>query len=69
MINYTQYGSTLYDFDYMNALRCQMIAESGFKPRFGAYQAIKLQYGLSGSRIAVLTQFGALIDKQFNSGL
>ncbi len=69
MINYSDYGNTLYDFDYMNALRYQMAAESALKPRFGAYQAIKSQYGLSGSRKSVMAQFETLIDEQFKSGL
>ena len=68
MIDYTQYGTTLYDFDYMNALLWQMRAESGFKPRFGAYQTVKLQYGLSGSRDNVMIKFETLIDEVYENG-
>ena len=68
MINYADYGSTMHDFDYMNALLHQMKAEFGFKPRYGAYQAIKEQYGLSGSRKNVLSKFEALIDEVYQSG-
>tara|TARA_B100000749_G_scaffold278302_1_gene268757 strand:+ start:5249 stop:5458 length:210 start_codon:yes stop_codon:yes gene_type:complete len=69
MINYADYGSTLYDFDYMNALRYQMLAEARLKPQFGAYQAIKAQYNLSGNRKSVLSKFETLIDKVYQSGL
>ena len=69
MINYSDYGSTIYDFDYMNALLWQMKAESGFNPRYGAYQTIKEQYGLSGSRKNVLSRFETLIDQVYQGGL
>ena len=69
MINYSDYGSTLYDFDYMNALLWQMKAESNFKPKYGAYQTIKEQYGLTGSRKNVLSKFEELIDKVYQEGV
>ncbi len=45
-----------------------MKAEFGVKPRYGAYQAIKEQYGLTGSRKNVLSKFEALIDEVYQSG-
>ena len=65
----TQLNRFIANPDYMNALYLQMKAEMAFKtaPKFGAYQVVKTQYQLSGSRKNVLSQFNSLIEETKNA--